>query len=499
MANKKGSSLVNSGQQEDGLRQRKPTKNLPTLETETPSIEEVSGQATPKVVAPFLQEEFIDFLYKPHTMTILVATFAVIVYYSFLRYDSSFTTETNVKRGIWAMIALFLVYCATQFRDSILLRPHPAIWRVVTGIGIIYLLFLVFLMFQSKDDARSFMRFLDSSLGKSLPERDYASDCRVYTPDDPISNFRNIYDTVYDEFILAHILGYIGKALLFRDLKLCWVISITFELMEITFQHWLPNFAECWWDHIIIDVLICNNLGIIIGLYICEFLKMRKYPLWIGVTEIKSTKGKIKRILEQFTPFNWTNYDWHIFDDAKHFLYFVAIVLAMNLVELNAFFLKYVLWVPPPNLLNVYRLLVWFLLAMPAIREYYQFVSDPNTKRLGANTWIVIGIILAEFLVYFKFSEKYYEIEFPPHIWVNWVLFFAIFIPWFFTFFFFTSKATREKYPLVKFILNAMLTLSMVPMAFMFVSGCPDLQWGRQQFDTFIYSLLGQQPPQAAL
>ncbi|KAG2391973.1 hypothetical protein C9374_013458 [Naegleria lovaniensis] len=435
------------------------------------------------------KDEFIDALNKPHTITILVASFAVLFYYSFIRHDAV-TTEQNVKRGIMAMIGLFLVYCVVQLRDGILMRPHPGIWRFITGIGLVYLLFLVFLMFQTKEDARQFMKYLDPSLGVPLPERDYANNCDVYTPNNPVSYFKNVYDTIYDEFILAHVLGYIAKALLFRDMKLCWCLSLFFEIMEITFQHWLPNFKECWWDHIIIDVLICNNIGIIIGLWICDYLKMRKYPLWIGVTKMDTTPKKIKRIFQQFTPFNWTSYDWHIFDDAKHFLYFCAIVLAMNIVDLNAFFLKYVLWVPPPNKLNIYRLLIWFCLGMPAIREYYQYISDPNTKRIGANTWIAIGIIFTEILVYFKFSEGYYLIPFPHHIWVNWVLFFMIIIPWFIVFFFVTNREMRKRNPLLKFALNATLTLSMVPLIFMFLSGCPDLQYGRDWFDNTVEGLL---------
>lgn len=36
-------------------------------------------------------------------------------------------------------------------------------------------------------------------------------------------------------------------------------------MMEVTFQHWLPNFNECWWDSWILDVALCNNLGIALG------------------------------------------------------------------------------------------------------------------------------------------------------------------------------------------------------------------------------------------
>lgn len=49
-----------------------------------------------------------------------------------------------------------------------MVRPHPAVWRCVHGIMVLYLLFMVFLLFQTVDDARQFLRvrcrFLQSLL-----------------------------------------------------------------------------------------------------------------------------------------------------------------------------------------------------------------------------------------------------------------------------------------------------------------------------------------------
>ncbi len=51
------------------------------------------------------------------------------------------------------------------------------------------------------------------------------------------------------------------QALVIRDWAMLWVLSIGFELMELTFQHMLPNFNECWWDSWVLDVAVCNLLG----------------------------------------------------------------------------------------------------------------------------------------------------------------------------------------------------------------------------------------------
>jgi Phosphatidyl serine synthase len=69
------------------------------------------------------------------------------------------------------------------------------------------------------------------------------------------------------------------------------VLSIGFELMELTFQHMLPNFNECWWDSWILDVAVCNFLGMWAG------MKVRKavacsctlFPHWHLHAVIPST------------------------------------------------------------------------------------------------------------------------------------------------------------------------------------------------------------------
>ena len=59
------------------------------------------------------------------------------------------------------------------------------------------------------------------------------------------------------------------------------------------------------------------------------------------------------------------------------------ILFLFLLCELNAFYLKYLLWIPPAHPINIYRLFVFFLFTLPAIREVYQYLSDPRCKRIG--------------------------------------------------------------------------------------------------------------------
>jgi phosphatidylserine synthase 2 len=64
-----------------------------------------------------------------------------------------------------------------QFRDGPFIRPHPAFWRIVLGLNLLYELALVFLLFQDLNSARAMMTYLDPSLGRPLPEKSYAENC----------------------------------------------------------------------------------------------------------------------------------------------------------------------------------------------------------------------------------------------------------------------------------------------------------------------------------
>lgn len=61
----------------------------------------------------------------------------------------------------------------------------------------------------------------------------------------------------------------------------------------------------------------------------------------------------------------------------------LCVVAAFLAVEVNVFFLKYALWVPPTHPLNTARLLLWLLVGAPAVREYYEFIEVRSGRVRG--------------------------------------------------------------------------------------------------------------------
>uniref|UniRef100_A0ACB8FEY1 Phosphatidylserine synthase 2 n=1 Tax=Sphaerodactylus townsendi TaxID=933632 RepID=A0ACB8FEY1_9SAUR len=254
---------------------------------------------------------------------------------------------------------------------------------MVFGLSVLYFLFLVFLLFLNFEQVKSVMYWLDPNLRYATREADimeYAVNCHVITWERILSHF--------DIFAFGHFWGWAMKALLIRSYGLCWTISITWELTELFFMHLLPNFAECWWDQVILDILLCNGGGIWLGMVVCRFLEMRTYH-WASFKDIHTTTGKIKRAVLQFTPASWTYVRW--FDPKSSFQRVTGVYLFMiiwQLTELNTFFLKHIFVFQASHPLSWGRILFIGTITAPTVRQYYAYLTDTQCKRVGTQCWV---------------------------------------------------------------------------------------------------------------
>lgn len=332
-----------------------------------------------------LQEIFA----KPHTITCLVLMLCALVYFAFYK-------KTNtVWFGFATTYFVFILISLLQFTDSVFKRPHPAVWRVVKGTSIFYLLILVFVLFQDKSVVRQWLRLLDARLGTQPPEKSYATSCAL--------TYTNVYNQM-DLFVPAHIFGWYFKALMLRDYYLCWVLSIMFEVMEYSLEHQLPNFAECWWDHWILDVLTCNALGIHLGIKTCRYFNAKMYK-WRGAVSDN-----------EFVLFQWLK-------GANTFKKYFGIIVLISVIlaaELNTFYLKYLLWIPADHILNLVRLVIHVSMGCVAIREGYSYFTDKLCKSFGYQLWLCIACIAVESLICIKFSQGEFAEPFPRHVKIFW-------------------------------------------------------------------------------
>ena len=190
------------------------------------------------------------------------------------------------------IIFMFLAVGCLVFPAGPYIRPHPICWRLLFGLSFLYMLALVLLLFQTADEARHLLTYIDPKLGVPMQSRDYATECEL--------TFDVVY-SVMDRFVLAHFIGWMAKALIIRSRPVLYLLSFGWEAIELATKYFIPNFAECWWDSILLDLIICNAGGIELGLYLCKKFEIRKAH-WAGIYSIKGMTGKVKRFALQFTP-----------------------------------------------------------------------------------------------------------------------------------------------------------------------------------------------------
>eukprot|EP00760_Papus_ankaliazontas_P012295 PhM_4_TR15240/c2_g1_i1/m.59409/K08730/PTDSS2; phosphatidylserine synthase 2 len=351
---------------------------------------------------------------------------------------------------------------------------------------------LMFAFGLNVEEARGYLIAFDPGLANRLPDKSYAEDCRLSTPEEPYKFF----NTVADEFLLAHILGYWGKAVMLRDASMVIAVSVMFEFAELTFQHWQENFLECWWDHVIIDIMICNGGGMVLGLLTLRWLDAKEYA-WQSLKRIPSIPGKAKRIAMQFTPHTWSRHKWAFFHSPRRALCFIGMLWAVLMQELNLFFLKYIFWMAPTHPIVLGRLFLMGLMAFPGTREWYEYATarpeDPQYRhRFGMASWLSFVIFLLEALLIVKFSPQanVFRRKTPAYIALPWMVSATLWVAWFVIrfgsgvggiSFFSAPKKTQSK---ARRVLSwVVFGLSWVPLLAMSAMASPDLRFYRDEFE----------------
>ncbi|CDW78531.1 phosphatidylserine synthase 2 [Stylonychia lemnae] len=388
--------------------------------------------------------DYNSIFYTPRTVSSMVFALFVLNYFAYTLVPLNDASDINADQpkdgfkytskmqvlliskaysGIIAGIFSFLAFCSTQYPDTLIKRPHPVFWRVLLGLMSIYNLFMVYLLFQPLNEGRKVFKFFDPKLGEKLPEKSYAADCRIFTPENPNSSMFNVYDATFDVHFIAHLFGWWFKMMIIRDVKMCWICSIVFELLEITFRHWLPNFWECWWDHLLLDLFGCNALGIVLGAYTCNYLYVGRLH-WIytknSITQQNPCESKVKVFFEKFKPNVWAKYDWGFFSSPQRYLSVLFYCFFVLAVDCNNFFLKFIIWIPPEHKILQVRLAIWAFSAIAATKEYYEYVSNPYCKRVSPFLWLTCFTLLIEFSIIIKFGTQMFTAPFPWYVKLMW-------------------------------------------------------------------------------
>jgi len=290
-------------------------------------------------------------------------------------------------------------------------KGFEALWRGISRYTVIYLVILIFMLYQTADDARQLLKYLYPELGKPVSKG-------MHTYDDNCEfELGNLWDNI-DHYYAMHLFGWFFTTLMIRDTYFLHFWSVLDELLELSWQHILPHFRECWWDHIIVDVLGSNTPGIILGMLFIKKTGLREFD-WLGRKGKKSIK------------------DWDVLHNHRRFGGLCALYLIVTANFLCGFFIMNSLWIPPKNLINIYRLTVWFTLGAMSIGELHDDVETWGTEKRRQTPisneyrWIVCGVMALETVISWKFRHgtgNLLDNPTPLYISLPWIISSAILV-----------------------------------------------------------------------
>ena len=154
-----------------------------------------------------------------------------------------------------------------------------------------------------------------------------------------------------------------------------------------------------------------SKKGIEFGLWACRFLEHTKYK-WCPLVTEESIPEKFQycNMIKLIQPKSWVRVQWEAGSSIQKFVQLLFIILCLNIAEMNAFLLKLYLWIPTEHWWNLARLIFHYLISLPAVRQYYFYVTDPNINRMGSQLFVVLFILILEVTLVYKTAPD----DIPP-------------------------------------------------------------------------------------
>ncbi|KAA0202039.1 hypothetical protein HAZT_HAZT004929 [Hyalella azteca] len=136
--------------------------------------------------------------------------------------------QANIQVGIQAAIFFFLIISVLAFPNGPFTRPHPAVWRCVFGLSVLYMILLIFLLFQDYQTVRGIFEWFFPELKNftiDMDKGEWGEKCDDFS-------LQRLWESV-DFFCFAHFAGWAMKTLLVRHYGILWTISIMWEITEV--------------------------------------------------------------------------------------------------------------------------------------------------------------------------------------------------------------------------------------------------------------------------
>lgn len=336
------------------------------------------------------------------------------------------SAESAASKLRWLLLGVNLigtVVCFVLLPPPSYKSPVKPFFQLVQALGMMYFFNVLAMALLDSETLHKVLVAIDPRLSQPTTERSYSIDCRVFTPEHPESMFANVRDTL-DFFVAAHFFGWAIKTLIFRNNLFAWMMSISFEIYELSLRHWLPNFYECWWDHLFLDLFGCNMLGILLTSWLMNRFKIEKFHWFFDPNERTENAPYWRRLaysLTQASPYMEAG-NWHWLANPTNFLTVSWLVVINSVTDLSNFLNKKMLNIPANHYFLVIRIWIVGFFSILCVAELYEFSRALGEKRkIGFNLALSFFILAAETIIFVRnIRPEFFVAETPVHVKAFW-------------------------------------------------------------------------------
>ena len=339
--------------------------------------------------------------------SLLFHIIVLIILTTLISYQIS-TLTIMTEKFKQALLSLLIILTYISF----IIIPNPKryqgysliFFKLLSSLSLVYFIVLCFLTILDNVSLKYLFVILDPKLAGKIEERDYSMKCDVFTPESEISYFENIYHAI-DVYVAAHFVGWMVKTFVFRNHLMIWTLSAGFEVYELSLKHLLPNFAECWWDNLLLDLFGCNLIGIVLGYLVINKLGMRKYDWFYENTEEMEKMSYFQQIKYCFS--NVDNFikekKWNFLLTPNNYLGVIFLIVNCSFFDLSNFFNKAIFDIPSNHIFLAIRIMILGFFCILVTSEYYDYIKNKDLeKKLSFNIILFISIVSMEMFLFFK-------------------------------------------------------------------------------------------------
>lgn len=132
--------------------------------------------------------------------------------------------------------------------------------------------------------------------------------------------------------------------------------------------------------------------------------------------------------MRKFTPNALEKFNWNATRNLTRYIGVTTFIAMTLMIDCHNFFLKSLLWVPADHWLVLVRVFTWGLHAGVCSKEWFEFISNPNCKRVGPFAWLAFYVCAIELLIILKFAPGEFVAPMPAWIFVMWAAVLALWL-----------------------------------------------------------------------